>query len=488
MKKKDINSSKLRAVETREPRDTPASEPLTEATDLQALLAAIVGPSRVEGPLVEAPRAPEPDAPAHTEPPAAAPPASAEAEATQARRHVRAEARTVIQHPSSIAAPRAAEPTTGPSGAREAPEGDSRHSIERRLDQLIEQLERETGIEPSTKTAALPAPRLGLLDGASASSSMRLRGIIVAVVLIGGIAFALAVLRGNAPGTPGRVEGAPPAAALDTTAREATTTAALTRPAAAPAPAPPIPLPAVAMPAIVPSVLQIPAPPSEVVDETTAPAAAASAPSSAPAARSDAAAPASVPATPRAEASPAPAPAATPPAATPSAAAVAPRAETAPAEPPARASQPTLAGDAVAVGASASGGALGSSGTSLPGLPAPRTPPAAAPASSGTSATPASSTPAPAATPPGPTRPARVVTRVPPEYPQAARRMSLTGSVEVQYTVDAEGRVLAAKAVSGHSVLRVAAEVAVRQWRFEPALVEGRPVTSGGRVIIEFQP
>jgi TonB family protein len=57
----------------------------------------------------------------------------------------------------------------------------------------------------------------------------------------------------------------------------------------------------------------------------------------------------------------------------------------------------------------------------------------------------------------------------------------------VQYTVDAEGRVLAAKAVSGHSVLRVAAEVAVRQWRFEPALVEGRPVTSGGRVIIEFQ-
>lgn len=59
-----------------------------------------------------------------------------------------------------------------------------------------------------------------------------------------------------------------------------------------------------------------------------------------------------------------------------------------------------------------------------------------------------------------------VKSRVPPVYPEIAKRMHVSGAVELQVTVDAQGKVKDVKPVSGNRVLSAAAEGAVRQWKY----------------------
>jgi TonB family protein len=61
-----------------------------------------------------------------------------------------------------------------------------------------------------------------------------------------------------------------------------------------------------------------------------------------------------------------------------------------------------------------------------------------------------------------------VKSRVQPVYPELAKRMRIAGSVSVQVTVDAEGKVTDAKATTGNRLLGGAAEDAVRKWKFVP--------------------
>ena len=61
-----------------------------------------------------------------------------------------------------------------------------------------------------------------------------------------------------------------------------------------------------------------------------------------------------------------------------------------------------------------------------------------------------------------------IKSRVPPVYPEIARRMHISGAVKVSATVDADGKVIDVKPVSGNSMLANAAIDAVRKWRFEP--------------------
>jgi TonB family protein len=61
-----------------------------------------------------------------------------------------------------------------------------------------------------------------------------------------------------------------------------------------------------------------------------------------------------------------------------------------------------------------------------------------------------------------------VRSRVSPVYPEIAKRMKISGEVKLEATVDAQGKVRDVKPVSGNHMLEVAAEDAVRQWRFEP--------------------
>lgn len=61
-----------------------------------------------------------------------------------------------------------------------------------------------------------------------------------------------------------------------------------------------------------------------------------------------------------------------------------------------------------------------------------------------------------------------IKTRVVPVYPEIAKRMRIGGTVNIQATVDAEGTVKDVKTVSGNHMLAVAAEDAVRHWKFAP--------------------
>jgi TonB family protein len=60
-----------------------------------------------------------------------------------------------------------------------------------------------------------------------------------------------------------------------------------------------------------------------------------------------------------------------------------------------------------------------------------------------------------------------VKTRVTPVYPEIAKRMRVEGEVKLEATVDAGGNVTDVKEISGNHVLALAAEDAVRKWKFE---------------------
>ncbi len=73
-----------------------------------------------------------------------------------------------------------------------------------------------------------------------------------------------------------------------------------------------------------------------------------------------------------------------------------------------------------------------------------------------------------------------------PPYPAAARAVNATGAVNVQVTIDTEGNVIEAKAVSGHPLLRQAAESAARAARFNTTMLSGKPVKVRGVLVYTF--
>jgi TonB family protein len=68
------------------------------------------------------------------------------------------------------------------------------------------------------------------------------------------------------------------------------------------------------------------------------------------------------------------------------------------------------------------------------------------------------------------------LTRVAAIYPPIAKQMKASGAVQVAITIDENGRVIEAKATSGHPALRSAAEEAAKKWVFKPASLDGKPM------------
>lgn len=67
-----------------------------------------------------------------------------------------------------------------------------------------------------------------------------------------------------------------------------------------------------------------------------------------------------------------------------------------------------------------------------------------------------------------------------PDYPEIARRANATGTVTVRVTVDETGRVISAKAVSGHPLLQAAAVEAANKAQFEPKMLNGQVTKAEG--------
>lgn len=82
----------------------------------------------------------------------------------------------------------------------------------------------------------------------------------------------------------------------------------------------------------------------------------------------------------------------------------------------------------------------------------------------------------------------RATNFVTPDYPAAARAVRATGAVNVSVTIDQTGKVVAAQAVSGHPLLRKAAEDAARESEFKPFTAGGKPVEGTGMIVYNFVP
>lgn len=66
----------------------------------------------------------------------------------------------------------------------------------------------------------------------------------------------------------------------------------------------------------------------------------------------------------------------------------------------------------------------------------------------------------------------KAIIKFTPEYPELARRMSLTGTVKMQVTIAPNGQVKSTKVIGGHPVLVAAVTAAVQKWRFAPGSAE----------------
>jgi protein TonB len=87
----------------------------------------------------------------------------------------------------------------------------------------------------------------------------------------------------------------------------------------------------------------------------------------------------------------------------------------------------------------------------------------------------------------GDVKAAQLIKSVPPIYRPNASQQSISGEVQIDALIDSSGNVAAVKALSGPAILRTAALVAVKQWKFSPALLDGQPTAMHLTVTLRFR-
>lgn len=80
----------------------------------------------------------------------------------------------------------------------------------------------------------------------------------------------------------------------------------------------------------------------------------------------------------------------------------------------------------------------------------------------------------------------RLIHRVEPQYPEAARTQHIQGLVTLDVQIGGEGAVHNIAVIEGNPLLAEAAVQAVRQWRYQPYSVDGRPVEMQTRITVRF--
>jgi protein TonB len=81
---------------------------------------------------------------------------------------------------------------------------------------------------------------------------------------------------------------------------------------------------------------------------------------------------------------------------------------------------------------------------------------------------------------------ARIVNRTTPVYPPLARQTRISGTVRLHAIIAKDGTVQQLEVLSGHPLLVQAALEAVRQWRYQPTLLNGEPVEVDTTVDVIF--
>jgi TonB family protein len=87
----------------------------------------------------------------------------------------------------------------------------------------------------------------------------------------------------------------------------------------------------------------------------------------------------------------------------------------------------------------------------------------------------------------GDVKQAKLINSVSPVYPPLAKNQHVSGNVLVDALIDANGKVTTMKVVSGPTLLHQAAMDALKQWKYQPATLDGKPVPMHLTVTIQFR-
>jgi TonB family protein len=81
---------------------------------------------------------------------------------------------------------------------------------------------------------------------------------------------------------------------------------------------------------------------------------------------------------------------------------------------------------------------------------------------------------------------ARVVRKVAPTFPVAARQLNITGTQEVAIVVSAQGEVEEAKVLKGNAMFTMTSTTAAKQWKFTPYVKDGQPTKFATTLIFNY--
>jgi periplasmic protein TonB len=87
----------------------------------------------------------------------------------------------------------------------------------------------------------------------------------------------------------------------------------------------------------------------------------------------------------------------------------------------------------------------------------------------------------------GDVKPAQLLKSVPPIYPSNAKTQRVAGDVKIDALIDATGNVTTTKILSGPVLLHQAAAAAVKQWKYQPAYLDGKPTAMHLTVTVQFR-
>jgi TonB family protein len=73
----------------------------------------------------------------------------------------------------------------------------------------------------------------------------------------------------------------------------------------------------------------------------------------------------------------------------------------------------------------------------------------------------------------------KVISRIAPVYPEAAKRLAIAGTVKVQIVISPDGHVRETKVIGGHPLLVESVQEALKNWKYEPA-------SSDSAALLEF--
>ena len=82
---------------------------------------------------------------------------------------------------------------------------------------------------------------------------------------------------------------------------------------------------------------------------------------------------------------------------------------------------------------------------------------------------------------------AKLLKSVPPVYPPSARTQRVGGDVKIDALIDVAGNVSTMKVISGPTLLHQAAMNALKQWKYQPAKLDGNPTPMHLTVIVQFR-